>query len=195
MKKKNRKDFFVVMKILSNYPKKDNNENLTYLPLIIMMLLAAVGTIVFVIVTRPTKAADVPEITAEPIPIEEPIIEVIEEEPEESHRMTDDEIIAMVVMAEAGNQELLGKVAVAMTILNRCDAWGKTVEEVINEPNQYTFPYYGTVSEECFRAVEIARENRDLFPEDMFYFRTTHYHTFGEPYMVIGSHYFSTQGE
>lgn len=182
------------MKIISNFPKNDKDEDLRLLILIISFIALGILAVIGVISAGTESRAEVPEIVAEPIPVEE-VKEEPAEVPEEPVRMTDDEIIAMVVMAEAGNQELLGKVAVATTILNRCDAWGKTVEEVINMPNQYTFPYYGTVSEECFRAVEIARENRDLFDSKMLYFRAYKYHSFGEPYIVIGSHYFSKEGD
>ena len=100
-------------------------------------------------------------------------------------------LIAMVVMSEAGNQDMLGKCAVASVVLNRCDYFGLTVESVVKAKGQFSFPYYGTVSEDCYRAVEIAEQNRDLFPATMLYFRNTHYHNFGIPYEQIGDHYFS----
>lgn len=155
--------------------------------------------LVYLFVLHPEEQA--PTLEATPIETAEEITEV-EEEPEiieevegKAPIMSDEDIIAMVVMAEAGNQDMLGKVAVATTILNRADYFGTTIESVITEPNQYSYPYYGTVTDECYRAVEIAQENRDLFPTSMMYFRTFKYHSFGKPYMVIGSHYFSLIGE
>ena len=142
----------------------------------------------------------------DPIPSEaygmhpEPIVrgEVIIEETvvleQEAPLISDDELMAKVVMAEAGCEPLIGKVAVAATILNRADKWDMTIYEVLTQPHQYASPAY-IVDEECYKAVELARENRDLFPEDMLWFRTKHYHTFGEPYTVIGSHWFSTEEE
>lgn len=147
---------------------------------------------VYIYILHPEKA---PTLTAYPIRAAE-VLEVEEELQEvedvpEAPVMSDEDILAMVVMAEAGNQDMLGKVAVASVVLNRVDLYGTTVEQVVNEPNQFSYPYYGTVSEECYRAVEIAQENRDLFPEDMLYFRAFKYHDFGIPYEQIGDHFFS----
>ena len=111
---------------------------------------------------------------------------------------TDEELIARVVMAEAQGEEMIGKVAVATTILNRCDYYGLTVETVvfaeIDGVKQYSIS--DTYDEKCMRAVEIAKENRDLFPDTMMWFRRDYYHDFGngnpQDYMPIGNHYFST---
>lgn len=125
--------------------------------------------------------------------IELPIIEeeIIEEEEEIIDQKTDIDVIAEVVMSEAGNQEMIGKVAVAMTLLNRIDKTGRAAESIAREA--YAYPYHGVVTADCYRAVEIAMENRDLFPDDMMYFRADHYHNFGVPYLQIQDHYFSTK--
>lgn len=104
------------------------------------------------------------------------------------------ELLARVCMSEAGNEPFLGKVAVVATVLNRCDNWGLTTEEVVYSPNQYWLGNNGAPSEECFQAVAFAIENREIFPADMMYFRNKHYHSFGKPYTQIGAHYFSTSG-
>ena len=101
------------------------------------------------------------------------------------------DVVAAVVESEARNQEMIGKVAVAATLFNRADATGRGVEVIAREA--YAYPYDGPISEESYRAVEIAMNNRDLFPADMMYFRTEHYHNFGVPYMQIQDHYFSTK--
>jgi spore germination cell wall hydrolase CwlJ-like protein len=161
--------------------------------------IAVLGYIVAGIPDRLEYYAEPVELKAEPIrqiveviPIE---IEVVEEDPEPipepTVHMTDDDIIAAVVMSEAGNQDLLGKTAVAATILNRADYFDLTIEQVVNAENAYSYPYYGVITAECYRAVEIARENRDLFPATMMYFRTGDYHSFGEHYNKIGDHFFS----
>lgn len=116
-------------------------------------------------------------------------------EPEEELTQYNIELIARVCMSEAGYEPFIGKVAVAMTILNRCDNWGQTTEQVVYSPNQYCTKNNGAINEECYSAVAFAIENRDIFPSDMMYFRNKHYHTFGKPYMQIGAHYFSTQGD
>jgi spore germination cell wall hydrolase CwlJ-like protein len=109
-------------------------------------------------------------------------------------QMSEDELIARVVQAEAGAEPLVGKVAVAATILNRAECRGMTIEEVIYEPNQYAAPTKGIVNNESQEAVRIAREQRDLFPRNMVYFRRDYFHAkYGEPYVIIGHHYFSTE--
>ncbi len=101
------------------------------------------------------------------------------------------DLIARVVMAEAGNQPIEGKIAVAMTILNRADYHGISIENVISAKDQYTQDLHRTPTNEVYTAIELAKSNRDMFPRNMMYFRTRHYHTFGIPYQVIGDHYFS----
>lgn len=103
------------------------------------------------------------------------------------------QVMAEAIMGEAGSEPLVGKVAVAATILNKMEYYNITVYEALEAYDAY--PYYGVVTNECYCAVEIAMENRDLFPRDMMYFRTEHYHNFGVPYVQIGNHYFSCKGE
>lgn len=103
---------------------------------------------------------------------------------------TDDDILAAVAMSEAGNQDLLGKVFVILTVLNRADYYDMTVDEVVTAPNQYSYPYYGKITHECYTAVEIAREYRDIAPSIMW-FRTGTFHDIGTPAFKWGDHYFS----
>lgn len=102
-------------------------------------------------------------------------------------------LLLRVCMSECGGkygEPLEGKIAVVETILNRCDIYGKTIEEVIYEPYQYSVANNGEPDETVEQAVDIAlREN--IYPNDMIYFRTGNYHTFGKPYQQIGNHYFS----
>lgn len=173
----------------------------------VYMLGAVAGGIVIVALlcrmVQLSSTAELPELEAVPIetmeqierieakaePVE--IIEVKEAVP------TDEELMARVVMAEAEGEEMIGKVAVAMTILNRCDYYGLTVETVVfaelNGVKQYSIS--DTYNDECMRAVEIAQANRELFPSTMMWFKTDGYHDFknGNPqdYMPIGKHYFS----
>lgn len=194
------------MNIISNFPEEDKEEVKSgikyYFPLIAFMTACFLAMLVLAwkicqipeeyeelgepIVYQPIEEAE------EPVEeIEEVIEEPIEEEPEVYVHMTDDDIIAAVVMSEAGNQEMVGKVAVAAVILNRADYFDITVEQVVSAKNQFSYPYYGKIDESAYKAVEIARKNRDLFDSNMLYFRTKHYHEFGEPYIVVGDHYFS----
>lgn len=191
------------MSILSKNSQNDNNDISDFLLIAVGIVGILIIIIAYVIGHPETLEEDVPEVKPEPIQIheeaeiivEDVVIEVADEpeavEEEPQVHFTDDEIIAMVVMAESGNQPLIGKVAVAAVILNRCDYFDLTVETVVSAPNQFVYPYYGTVTDECYRAVKIARENRDLFDSRMMYFRNNKYHDFGEPYVQISDHYFS----
>lgn len=194
------------MNILSQFPEGNKDEVRSgikyYMPIIAFTTacLIAMALLVWKVSQIPEEIEELGEpIVYQPFeeieePVEEPeeiTQEVIEEEPEVYVKMTDDDIIAAVVMSEAGNQEMVGKVAVAAVILNRCDYFDLSVEQVVSAKNQFSYPYYGKIDESAYKAVEIARKNRDLFDANMLYFRTKHYHEFGEPYVIIGSHYFS----
>lgn len=185
--------------IISKFPKKvnrkmKNDEDLRFVVWLIALLLVVAGLSIFYVSTKQTnedfilKAEPIKQVTAAEI-VEE-VTETEEEEPK-APILSDQELIAMVVMSEAGNQDMLGKCAVASVVLNRCDYFGLTVESVVKAKGQFSFPYYGIVSEDCYRAVEIAEQSRDLFPATMLYFRNTKYHNFGIPYEKIGDHYFS----
>ena len=92
-----------------------------------------------------------------------------EEEIEEEIRFGEMELIAQLVMAEAGNQDLTGKRYVADVILNRVDSdiFPDTVEEVIFQENQFSVIENGafdeagwTITEECYEAVKLEYEER-----------------------------------
>lgn len=108
---------------------------------------------------------------------------------------TERDEIALVVMSEANAEPMVGKVAIVATIFNRARLNDMTIHEVITDPNQYSSGWKRKVSEECYQAIDIYCECPDLFPDNMTYFRTGHYHGFAEDYTVIGSHYFSTTKE
>ena len=192
--------------ILSKFPKNDN-KNLDdgrkgpqyFVPVLMFTGACLIAFLAFewrIIAETADFLEAEPAVVGEPIqelPVEEAAeTEPAPEKPIKPYYMTDDDIIAAVVMGEAGNQDLLGKTAVAATVLNRADYFGLTVEEVVSAEGAYNaWPYYGLISSDCYRAVEIARENRDLFPQTMMYFKTKSYHSFGEPYEQIGDHFFS----
>lgn len=185
--------------ILSQFPKENNDEARKgleyYFPVI-----AFTGACFLAMLALIWRVSQIPdeyeELVGEPIPKTETVeyreAQETEEPPQEFHvTPTDDDLIAAVVMAEAGSEDLFGKVLVALTILNRCDYYEMTVEQVVSAKNQYAYPYYGVVTHECYRAVEIARANRDLAPETLMWFRTGNYHDFGTPWEKWGNHYFS----
>ena len=106
---------------------------------------------------------------------------------------SDIDLMARVVMSEASTQCFDCKHAVAATILNRYRSgiYSDDISEIIR--GQYSTKNNGTPTEECYDAVYAAIAWPDAFPEDMFYFRDTHYHTFGHPYNKFGNLYFSTK--
>ena len=197
------------MNIISNFPE-ENKEEIgikKYVPIIAFMTACFIAMVVLAwkicqipeeieelgepIVYQPIEIEE--EITQDVIeePVEEIVEEVEEEEPEVYVRMTDDDILAAIAMSEAGNQEMIGKVAVVMTVLNRCDYWNASVESIVSAPNQYAYPYTGVITEDAYEAVRIARQNRNLFPKGMMWFLPSGYPSYGHPYLQIQGHYFS----
>lgn len=112
--------------------------------------------------------------------------------------MSDLDLIAACVEAEAGNQDLTGKRLVADVILNRVDAEGfpDTVEGVISQPRHFASYWNGAMdkaepSEETFHAVRMEMEERS-YP-GLLYFDSEGYLPYGTPWKKVGDHYFSTR--
>ena len=187
--------------------KQKNDEDLRFAISIIALLLFVMGLAIVYIATKPAKQEEI-FLKAEPIVTEQATepVEIVEElsgghetvevtvaeevKEEKKPILSDEEIIAMVVDIEAGvDADMIAKVAVASVVLNRCDAWGMTVESVIYQKDQFAIAKSYTADD--LRAVEIAQKARDLFPSNMLYFRNKQYHSFGVPYMEIGGNYFS----
>lgn len=111
-----------------------------------------------------------------------PVIEIkeltyVEDPTEEEIQFGEMELIAQLVMAEAGNQDLTGKRYVVDVVLNRVDSdeFPDTVEEVIFQENQFSVIDNGafdeagwTVTEECYEAVKLEYEERLNY--DILYF-------------------------
>lgn len=128
-------------------------------------------------------------------------IDITEEQTEDicSYYVTDKEydLLLRVCMSECGGkygEPLDGKIAVVETILNRSEIYGKTIEEVVYDQNQYSVADNGEPDETVRKAVDIALIS-NTYPDDMIYFRSGYYHSFGTPYRKIGNHYFSLKGE
>lgn len=107
-------------------------------------------------------------------------------------------LICTTVYCEAGNQSIETQIMTALTILNRLSAeeYPDTVKEVIYQDNQYSvtewtgFLHYGwtgSVEQAVTYALEV-----NGHPKNMYFFRTKHYHEFGQPYRVSDDLYFST---
>lgn len=111
------------------------------------------------------------------------ITEPTEEDILEEERLGDMELIAQMVEAEAGNQDLLGKRLVADVILNRVDSdkFPNTVEEVLFQSYQFSSILDGNfdkaawhMSEDSFRAVEMEWYRDYRADSEILYFSTTH---------------------
>ena len=100
--------------------------------------------------------------------------------------------MALVVMSEANAEPMVGKVAVAATILNRARIFDMSIHEVIHTPNAYSSHWKGKVSQECYDAVTMSIQCPTLFPDDMVYFQQHSFPKWGEEYLQIGAHYFGT---
>ena len=106
--------------------------------------------------------------------------------------LTDDEkiLIARIVMAEAGNQDYIGKRLVADVVLNRLNSerWPNTVAGVIYAAGQFTHPasYF---TDDCLAAVEA--ECMERLDYEIMYFRADHFFADHPQAYPHGDHYFS----
>lgn len=134
------------------------------------------------------------EIVVEEVIEEIPVTEetVIETPEEKVIHITDAEYLAMMMNAEAGNQDEVGQRLIADVILNRVDSiyFPDTIEAVIFAQGQFVQPssYYTD------RQLEMAIEEMERrIDSDIIAFRTGTFHS-NEKWMdayVHGAHYFS----
>ena len=112
------------------------------------------------------------------------------------------EEVALIVQAEAGNQDELGKRYVADVIWNRVDDKDfpdKPLDVIYQiNPVQFATTVNGamgkavyTITEEVFQIALEERENRTN--SEIMYFRTDRYSDSGTPAFKHGDHYFSTK--
>lgn len=123
-------------------------------------------------------------------------LEVLKEQKERLSTLTDKEEVVRVVMAEANDQSLKGKMAVAQVILDRSIEWGMSSGEVVNSPYQFATPCKGEIDDLSSFAVDLVY----LYGERVFDEPTTHFYNYNmvEPYWskvltergVIGEHCF-----
>lgn len=112
--------------------------------------------------------------------------------------MSDLDLIAACVEAEAGNQDLTGKRLVADVILNRVDDknFPNTVKGVISQPRHFATYWNGAMDKaeptaETYKAVRMEIEERS-YP-GLLYFDSGDYLPYGTPWKKVGDHYFSTR--
>ena len=112
------------------------------------------------------------------------------------------EEVALVVQAEAGNQDELGKRYVADCVFNRVDSvdFPDNIHDVVYQlnPVQFSTTVDGgiekaayTITEDVFQIVLEEFETRTN--SEIIYFRTGHYSSDGTPAFPYGDHYFSTR--
>jgi hypothetical protein len=104
-----------------------------------------------------------------------PFIELAKQLTAPAHVYSEQEktYIARVVYAEARGEPFEGKVAVAAVVLNRFESgkFGRTVKKVVFARNQ--FAVSRRYNDECMAAVTAAIDQRDAFPDDMYYFQVS----------------------
>ena len=110
-----------------------------------------------------------------------------------SETYTDEEItsIADVVYTESNNQSEMGKRLVIDVILNRVDneTFPNTVQEVLSQKGQFSKYSYGQPLDDII--VLVKEEIDERTNEDVLFFKKNGYHSFGEPILKEGAHYFS----
>ena len=109
-------------------------------------------------------------------------------------------LIAKTVQCEAGNQSMECQRLVAVCIINRlCDSkFPDTVEGVIYAEGAFEVTTLdrwatSTYDDDSELATFYAIATYSFEPRDLFYFRDTHYHNFGEHYTYDGDMYFTTE--
>lgn len=109
------------------------------------------------------------------------------------------ELLCRTTFCEAGNQDLETQVMVALTILNRlcADEFPNSIHDIVYQERAYAVTKWKDFekyewTEQVEQAVNIALEVNE-HPYDMYYFRTKHYHKFGQPYMQSDDLWFSIE--
>lgn len=137
-----------------------------------------------------TKEKPVSEVNTQPIKEEK-----IEEQ---KCKLSDFEIeyLAKCTMAEAGNQDEVGKRLVIDCILNRLndENFPNSIVDIINYPGQFEVVSNGSINvivptPDIYTLIE--EELISPYNTEVLYFRTSHFHNFGTPLFQWGAHYFS----
>lgn len=172
---------------------------------LILVLIAGWLTTVAILTTNLPEPEVITVVEEVEVPVEVEKIVYLEKEvptdvaevmmPEAEFTNEEIDLMARVVMSEASISDIDVKFAIATTLVNRVrsDVFPDSVAEVVNQPNAYSTQENGEPNEDCYKAVKWAIESQ-IFPTDMYYFRTDHYHDFGKPLMHLGNTYFSTEG-
>lgn len=127
-----------------------------------------------------------------------PVTDLTEEDIKEMDYWGELELLAAVVEAEAGNQDMIGKRLVVDVVLNRVDSplFPDTITEVLEQPGQFTTMWNGAVEdagwhmqEDDYTAVmtEVTGKRLDY---DIYFFTAGEYNASCKPAYIHGDHYF-----
>lgn len=111
----------------------------------------------------------------------------------------DVDLLCKTVSCEANTQDFETQYMVALTVLNRLENgnMGNSIHDVVYRKNAYSVTRWKTFEEtqysEATRNAVLKALEENNHPGDMYYFRTNHYHKFGQPYIVSDDLYFSTE--
>ena len=127
-----------------------------------------------------------------------PVTDLTEEDIKEMDYWGELELLAAVVEAEAGNQDMTGKRLVVDVVLNRVGSplFPDTITEVLEQPGQFSTMWNGAVEEagwhmqeDDYTAVmmEITGVRLDY---DIYFFTAGEYNASCEPAYIHGDHFF-----
>lgn len=127
-----------------------------------------------------------------------PVTDLTEEDIKEMDYWGELELLAAVVEAEAGNQDMIGKRLVVDVVLNRVDSplFPDTITEVLEQPGQFSTMWNGAVEdagwhmqEDDYTAVmmEVTGVRLDY---DIYYFTAGEYNASCKPAYIHGDHFF-----
>lgn len=138
-------------------------------------------------------------LTFEPIEVEIST----EEEPDNSWKVTDDEyaLLALVVEAEAGDQDFIGRRLVVDVILNRVASskFPNDIFGVIFQRNQFSTTFDGAfdrvrregITQMTYEAIDLELKlNENRYNTEVLFFTMGYYNPYCKPMFVWGTHYF-----
>lgn len=108
------------------------------------------------------------------------------------------DLLCRTTYCEAGNQGYNTQVAVCLTMLNRLGSnkFPDSIEEVIYQDGAYVVTGWSDFETREWNYITDYAVKTALayttHPLDMFYFRNSHFHDFGVPYLQLEDLYFST---
>lgn len=127
-----------------------------------------------------------------------PVTDLTEEDIKEMDYWGELELLAAVVEAEAGNQDMIGKRLVVDVVLNRVDSplFPDTITEVLEQPGQFTTMWKGAVEDAGYHMqqddydavmMEVTGKRLDY---DIYFFTAGEYNASCKPAYIHGDHYF-----